>query len=144
MLDSKIVAMGDKAKKKAPVAFVHQPRFIGFIGSTVLANTVLMGAEVDHGCDSLKRENCDPVMVFFWGGVENIFTAIFLLEAIMRIGTDGFGKYIKDGYNRLDFILVLISIFDVWVVLLLELDSGGMRFFSILRVLRVMRVLRLF
>ncbi len=42
--------------------------------------------------------------------IDSIFTLLFLLEAIVKIRVNGFLNYWTDGWNRFDFILVLIAL----------------------------------
>lgn len=79
-------------------------------------------------------------------GVNLFFTAVFLLEAILKIAAFGF-RYFKNGWNRFDFFVVVSSIFDI---VMAELTTSGLKFLRIgpqlariLRVLRVSRILRL-
>lgn len=42
--------------------------------------------------------------------IDNLFTLLFLIEAIIKIQVHGFSKYWSDGWNRFDFILVLLAL----------------------------------
>ena len=42
--------------------------------------------------------------------IDSIFTLLFLFEAMVKIHVQGFSKYWSDGWNRFDFILVLIAL----------------------------------
>lgn len=42
--------------------------------------------------------------------IDCLFTLLFLLEAVVKIRVWGFSKYWSDGWNRFDFILVLIAL----------------------------------
>ena len=42
--------------------------------------------------------------------VDSIFTLLFLFEAIVKIQMNGFSQYWADGWNRFDFILVLLAL----------------------------------
>eukprot|EP01029_Cantina_marsupialis_P023747 TRINITY_DN5981_c0_g2_i1.p1 TRINITY_DN5981_c0_g2~~TRINITY_DN5981_c0_g2_i1.p1 ORF type:complete len:1476 (+),score=490.12 TRINITY_DN5981_c0_g2_i1:408-4430(+) len=67
-----------------------------------------------------------------------IFTTIFVIEMIMKIIVYGFclheGSYIRNGWNVLDFVSVMISV--------LGLLAGGNRNFRSLRSLRTLRAFR--
>lgn len=41
---------------------------------------------------------------------DSIFTLLFLMEAIVKISTDGWKKYWQDNWNRFDFIVVVIAL----------------------------------
>ena len=42
--------------------------------------------------------------------IDSLFTLLFLIEAIVKIRVRGFSEYWSDGWNRFDFILVLIAL----------------------------------
>merc|ERR1719388_523602 len=52
--------------------------------------------------------------------------------------------YIEDNWNRLDALLVCLSVLDVWII---SLATGGgesgMQQLSILRLLRILRIMRM-
>ena len=42
--------------------------------------------------------------------IDSLFTMLFLFEAVVKIQVRGFSDYWSDGWNRFDFILVLIAL----------------------------------
>jgi voltage-gated sodium channel len=79
--------------------------------------------------------------------MDNVCCFIFLLEACVRIGAYGFGGYWKLLWNRFDFALCAINIFETWILANSELFAAYFRGTIVLRFLRVFRlarVLRLF
>lgn len=42
--------------------------------------------------------------------IDSLFTLLFLTEAVVKIHSAGFGKYWADGWNRFDFILVVLAL----------------------------------
>lgn len=42
--------------------------------------------------------------------VDSLFTLLFLVEAIVKIHVNSFSKYWADGWNRFDFLLVIIAL----------------------------------
>ncbi len=72
-----------------------------------------------------------------------IFTFIFTVEAVMKIIALGFieGKdaYLKDGWNIIDFSLVLASLADLVIT---AFARDNLRVLSLLKILRIMRTLR--
>lgn len=70
---------------------------------------------------------------------DSLFTLLFLLEAVVKIHTWGFTKYWADGWNRFDFILVLLALPSC--VNLIGLEFPGT---SILLSLRMMRAFKSF
>lgn len=41
---------------------------------------------------------------------DSLFTLLFLMEAIVKISTDGWGKYWRSNWNRFDFIVIIIAL----------------------------------
>ncbi|MCC8087662.1 MAG: ion transporter [Rikenellaceae bacterium] len=76
------------------------------------------------------------------GYADNIFTVIFIIELTVKITTFGFRNYWNNNWNRMDFILVGISLAS-----LVQLASGSeylpLNFLLTLRVLRVFKSFRL-
>ncbi len=74
-----------------------------------------------------------------------IFTFVFLLEAIMRVIALGLTRYIKDRWNQLDLLIVILSIVGIFFD---KLKSKGTipvnpTIIRVMRVLRIARVLKL-
>ena len=42
--------------------------------------------------------------------IDSIFTLLFLLEAVIKIHVSGFPEYWSDGWNRFDFIILLLAL----------------------------------
>ncbi|RME93934.1 MAG: ion transporter, partial [Bacteroidetes bacterium] len=70
-------------------------------------------------------------------GVDHFFIFIFLVEALVKIHTYGWGKYWQSSWNRFDFIIVLGSLPTLLTGILPVPDT------SLLIVLRLFRLLRL-
>ncbi|CAG9133396.1 unnamed protein product [Plutella xylostella] len=72
------------------------------------------------------------------------FTAVFILEAIMKLVALGFKIYLKDKWNQLDVIIVKLSIVGI---VLEELETNiipiNPTIMRVMRVLRIARVLKL-
>lgn len=76
------------------------------------------------------------------------FTAIFVFECLLKIIDMGFISYIKDGWNRLDFVIVFLSLLDIFIEYVLGGSSNklirlGPQIIRIFRIVRVVRVLQL-
>ena len=41
------------------------------------------------------------------------FSIVFIIEAILKIVSLGFGVYLRNGWNKLDFFIVMSSIIDI-------------------------------
>ncbi|XP_023221349.1 voltage-dependent T-type calcium channel subunit alpha-1I-like [Centruroides sculpturatus] len=72
------------------------------------------------------------------------FTAVFILEAVMKVLALGVVKYLKDKWNQLDVIIVILSIVGITLE---EMESDVMpinpTIMRVMRVLRIARVLKL-
>jgi len=75
--------------------------------------------------------------------IDSLITILFLVEAIIKINYFGWKTYIDSAWNKLDFILVVLSMPSI-VLLLLHSQSHGLSFLLIFRVFRVFKFFRLF
>jgi voltage-gated sodium channel len=73
---------------------------------------------------------------------EPIFTMLFIVEMVIKISDKGFAKYISDAWNRLDFILIVISIPSLAVIFFND-SPLQLNIFLTLRVFRVFKFFRL-
>lgn len=71
--------------------------------------------------------------------VDSIFTLLFLFEAIVKIQVNGFSQYWAEGWNRFDFILVMLALPSFINVFGVEFPTT-----SILLSLRTMRAFKSF
>lgn len=71
--------------------------------------------------------------------LDSFFTLLFLVEALIKIHVWGFSKYWADGWNRFDFILVLLALPSCVNIFGLNLPGT-----SILLSLRTMRAFKTF
>jgi hypothetical protein len=73
--------------------------------------------------------------------LDRVMTILFIIEMCLKILTFGFTfgatAYLKSGWNVMDFIIVMVSIFD-----LLPIDAD-ISFIKVIRLLRVLRPLRM-
>ena len=68
------------------------------------------------------------------------FTSVFILEAIMKIVALGFLRYIRDRWNQLDILIVILSIVGI---VLEEMRTNVIPINpTIIRVMRVLRIAR--
>jgi len=72
-----------------------------------------------------------------------IFLFIYVLELFFKVRENGFKNYIKGGLNRLDFLLVLISLPEVFT-LISNVSVTDLSFLFTLRTIRLVRIIRLF
>ena len=66
----------------------------------------------------------------------------FIVELILKVMGLGFKGYLADGYNKIDCILVLLSLIEMTLELYgkVQLTSGA---FTVLRGFRLLRILKL-
>ena len=84
-----------------------------------------------------------PTVLFYINLADSIITIFFLIEAIIKIRHLGWKEYIKSNWNKMDFILVAISLPSI-VLLVVHSSLHGLAFLLIFRVLRVFKFFRLF
>jgi len=77
---------------------------------------------------------------------EPIFTILFVIEMIIKIKAYSFSHYISDGWNKLDFILVLLSIPSLAVIFYNDspLQLNILLTFRVFRVFKFFRLIRFF
>ena len=74
---------------------------------------------------------------------DTVITIMFLLEAITKIVHFGWRRYIASNWNKLDFILVVISLPSVYL-LFSHFHTTNLQFILVFRILRISRVFRFF
>jgi voltage-gated sodium channel len=107
-------------------AFFTEDRFVM---SAIVANAVVLFLL------SFAELTDDPTL----GLLDYGFTTYFVLEAIFKIARDGFRGYLAVGWNRFDFLLVVVSLPSY---ALLFVDTPDFSFFLVLRVTRVLKFFR--
>ncbi|MBW6492254.1 MAG: ion transporter [Lentimicrobium sp.] len=80
------------------------------------------------------------VQILVLDNLESIFTILFIIEMMIKINEYGFSKYIANGWNRFDFILILISVPSLIAIF----SSGNIIQLNVLLTLRVLRVFKFF
>ncbi|KPM11007.1 voltage- gated calcium channel-like protein, partial [Sarcoptes scabiei] len=93
----------------------------------------------------LLRSNTDcPELVFALKLFNFIFTTVFIAEACMKALALGLKRYLKDKWNQLDMIIVLLSILGI---ILEEMESTlipiNPTIIRVMRLARIARVLKL-
>merc|ERR1719265_1385922 len=104
--------------------------FNGAVVSVIGASCIQLGMEVD-------MSELDQL----WGVCEHVFTALFVLEAVLKISFMRV-TYFQDHWNILDFSLMLLSDRDVWILSFLASAEIDLQMMSLLRVLRLVRLVR--
>lgn len=117
------------------IAIAESPNTDRFILLLIIANCITMA--MDHpGVDPLSQHG---VLLFTF---DMIFTIIFTVEMCVRVVAVGFVRddnaYLRGWWNRLDFMIVVVSWLD-YLASALEI-----KFLRTLRLLRALRALRMF
>eukprot|EP00746_Dinoflagellata_sp_MGD_P014860 gnl/MRDRNA2_/MRDRNA2_132774_c0_seq1.p1 gnl/MRDRNA2_/MRDRNA2_132774_c0~~gnl/MRDRNA2_/MRDRNA2_132774_c0_seq1.p1 ORF type:complete len:717 (-),score=136.78 gnl/MRDRNA2_/MRDRNA2_132774_c0_seq1:347-2497(-) len=116
-------------KGKLGVA-VHETMFFNLIiACAVVANAIQLGVELDY-----------PEHTFAYWVMDHVFTATFTAEMVIKIFELRW-NYFHQGWNQLDFTLVMLSILDSWILPIVG-TAADMRMYSVLRILRALRVIR--
>lgn len=117
--------------------FIENPYFEAFIFNLIGLNSLFLALDEPTLSDKYAQETLSIL--------GNFISSLFLLECVLKIFVMGFirGKfsYIKDNYNKLDFLIVCISILS-WI---LENSNSGIdiSFLKAMRALRALRPLKL-
>ena len=118
--------------RRAAAALNDSDVFQGFIMLCIFVNSILLAVD--------QPAYDEPASLLqFLQVMEYVFTGIFITEMLIKITAMGFivhkTAYLRSGWNRLDFLIVIGSI----VVLIFD---GGNTNVSAVRVIRVLRPLR--
>lgn len=100
----------------------------------ILLNCITLFIEGFHNYESLIMQ---VALV-----ADYIITTVFLIEMIVKISTYGWKDYIKAGWNKLDFSLVMVSIPSL-ITLFVNIDIVDLHILLVFRLLRAFRLLRL-
>lgn len=76
----------------------------------------------------------------YLSAIDTVFLFYFLIEAMLKIRQSGWNEYIASGWNKFDFIIVIISLPSV--ILLFETKVTFLFVFRILRIFRFFKFLK--
>jgi voltage-dependent calcium channel L type alpha-1D len=116
--------------------FINNSYFSGFIYHMIALNSLLLMLDAPEMADTFQKKTIGNLLL--------VISFIFIVECLIKVTAFGFyvghKTYLKDGWNILDFIIVLFSI----PTLILDLmgagaDVGFMRGFRALRALRPLK-----
>jgi len=118
--------------------FIDSFRFQLFIGFLICLNAAEIGLEAD-----LNRTGENSIV---WDISESAFLVIWIAEAVVRLHEERV-QYFCSCWNLLDLFLVILGVFETWILRLIIQSSGGssasLGSLSVLRLLRILRMLRL-
>lgn len=113
--------------------FVDHNWFQRFILFCILTNTFSMGIEFHNQPDMLTKTV----------EISNlVFSLIFAVEMLLKLSAYGFFRYISDGFNVFDGVIVILSSFEIYNGLFhgIQMEGSGL---SVLRTFRLLRILKL-
>lgn len=117
-------------------AIVENSYFENFIMWMIFINSLLLFLDTPKLADEYQIETISQMLT--------IIAIFFLVECISKIIIKGFvygeHSYLQDGFNRLDFILVTLSVINWIIASSSDEDISFMRSFRALRALKPLRV----
>eukprot|EP00960_Hanusia_phi_P032705 750013-Hanusia_phi.AAC.1 len=125
--------------RKACKALMKNQLFERYILVCILLSTICLAISNPYIADQSFMYN-------FLNICNYLLNASFTFEMLVKIIALTFPTYIKSGWNRLDFFLVVTSDIDViFTVILsgLNVNLGALKIFRIFRILRALRPLRI-
>ncbi len=109
--------------------FLNEKIILGII----LLNSILI---LLAAFDNLSHHQKELIRIF-----DNVITLVFLLELILKMKEYGIIDYFKSNWNKLDFILVVLSI-PALISFTFNLEITNLSFVLVFRVLRVFKSFR--
>lgn len=119
-------------KETKTLTIVERPEFDMGIGFVITLNAIIMGVECDH-----KRPGTDMTV---WIVLDNLFCLVWVSELFIKLYYLRLG-YFKVPFNIMDFLLVMLSINDAWIMPFVS--DGGANALGVLSMIRILRILRL-
>ncbi|XP_011305277.1 muscle calcium channel subunit alpha-1 isoform X6 [Fopius arisanus] len=123
--------------RKMCIDVVEWKPFEWLILLTILANCVALGVYTPYPYGDSNQTN------LYLEKIEYVFLVIFTVECVMKIIAYGFvvhpGAYLRNGWNMLDFTIVVIGMISTILTILMKegFDVKALRAFRVLRPLRL-------
>ena len=115
---------------------LENPYFEDFIYTIIAFNSLLLALEEPILQDKYQKKTIAMML--------NIISIIFVIEFVFKVIVHGFiigpKTYLRDNFNKLDFLIVLFSIVDWILASFSSLDLQFVKGFRALRALRPLRV----
>jgi hypothetical protein len=116
---------------------VTAPWFDLVITATIILNTIVL---MTYHFDPDVEGGMSSGFTAFLAYTNYTFTVVFYIEALLKIYGLSFGIYWRDGFNKFDFVVVVLSVIEL---LLVALNPGSVAFLSAFRTFRLLRVFKL-
>jgi len=113
---------------------------MGFIKNIFLSNKVIFTAVSLNAFLIFVMEFPKNDQIFYFRVAEFLFTLFFLIEILTKSIHYGLVNYLKDDFNKLDFVVVVLSL-PILISPFITLPQIGV--FLMLRLLRLIRLTRL-
>ena len=75
--------------------------------------------------------------------LDNLITTLFIFELVVKCREYGFKGYLKSNWNKLDFVLILLSI-PTLITFIFNLTFIDFSFLLVFRIMRVFKAFRFF
>eukprot|EP00928_Gymnodinium_smaydae_P056338 TRINITY_DN39731_c0_g1_i1.p1 TRINITY_DN39731_c0_g1~~TRINITY_DN39731_c0_g1_i1.p1 ORF type:complete len:544 (-),score=67.08 TRINITY_DN39731_c0_g1_i1:234-1865(-) len=120
-------------------------KFEAIFGIMIVLNAVLIGAQVELAAVNLNGEMPDVLETF-----SSCFAFIFLVELLIRMVAEGRTFFTSTLWNVFDFVLVAVSLFEVFLSAVITSASqdtvsrsSNLRIFRIIRITRLAKFVRI-
>jgi voltage-gated sodium channel len=110
-----------------------------FLNDKFILCLILINAIILFVGGYLTLENQKQIFLF----IDNLLTTLFIVELTIKIRTFGIKNYFKSNWNKLDFILIAISI-PALVSFVFDVNIFDVSFLLVFRILRVFKAFRFF
>ena len=121
---------------------VSNPQFEAFIIGVIVVSSICLGIEGPPDAEYLRDyETARTLLSVF----DILFFLIFWVECVLKVISMGFPGYLSDGWNQLDFSVVMLSTLDMLLRMCESCSSyAWVKVFRVARVMRPLRVARRF
>ncbi len=110
-----------------------------FLNDKFILGLILINAVILFIGGYLTSENNKQFFLL----ADNLLTALFILELIIKLKVFGAKNYFSSNWNKLDFILIIISV-PALISFVLNIDIFDVSFLLVFRILRVFKAFRFF
>lgn len=111
--------------------FLYEP----FIMAIVILNCAVLFAQCYYS-------SADEQFVLL-AGLDDFFTILFIFEAYVKIKALKFKEYWKDAWNRMDFIITMITAVSLIQYISPNEFAAGIKVVSVVRTFRILKLIRL-
>ncbi|CAJ1442655.1 unnamed protein product, partial [Effrenium voratum] len=131
-------------KRLEPELWTRSFGFRLYLSVISLINVQIMALRADFGCNT---NHCPDNITYIWEILENIITAFFVIDLIVRMveakprrffkGDETKEEYRIDFMNCFDFVIIGMRCFDLWFLSPLGRKTSGFKFASVFRIVHI-------